>query len=199
VAASRLKFFATELCKERLRLSPKLRGRLLKECYQLREVDREGRDWSKANYPWGYTSYSSASDLPERSSNFGLLREAINPVVASFVQRLGLRFPTGRLVMSSCWVNVMGQHASHAFHLHPLSVVSGTYYLKIPGGAPGFRIEDPRIAAFMASPAREAYVTLKPREGEVLLFESWLKHEVPPNRERADRVSVSFNYDWVER
>jgi uncharacterized protein (TIGR02466 family) len=127
------------------------------------------------------------------------LRSAIDPVVRRFVKRLNLRLPTGRLVMSSCWVNVMGQHASHGFHLHPLSVISGTYYVKVPRGAPGFRIEDPRMAAFMASPLREAYVTLTPQEGDLLLFESWLKHEVPPNRDRSDRVSVSFNYDWVER
>jgi hypothetical protein len=27
-------------------------------------------------------------------------------------------------------------------------------------------------------------------------FESWLRHEVPPNPVAAERVSVSFNYGW---
>ena len=30
----------------------------------------------------------------------------------------------------------------------------------------------------------------------VLLFESWLRHEVPPNPVRAERVSISFNFNW---
>jgi uncharacterized protein (TIGR02466 family) len=30
--------------------------------------------------------------------------------------------------------------------------------------------------------------------GKVVLFESWLRHEVPPNPAAAERVSISFNY-----
>jgi uncharacterized protein (TIGR02466 family) len=32
--------------------------------------------------------------------------------------------------------------------------------------------------------------------GTVLLFESWLRHEVPPNPVSAERVSISFNFSW---
>jgi uncharacterized protein (TIGR02466 family) len=31
------------------------------------------------------------------------------------------------------------------------------------------------------------------------LWESWLRHEVPPNAADEDRVSVSFNYRWRAR
>jgi uncharacterized protein (TIGR02466 family) len=41
------------------------------------------------------------------------------------------------------------------------------------------------------------FFNLKPEAGKLLLFESWLRHEVPPNLDDEDRVSVSFNYDWV--
>jgi uncharacterized protein (TIGR02466 family) len=32
--------------------------------------------------------------------------------------------------------------------------------------------------------------------GRLVLFESWLRHEVVMNRVAAERVSVSFNYNW---
>jgi uncharacterized protein (TIGR02466 family) len=32
--------------------------------------------------------------------------------------------------------------------------------------------------------------------GEVLLWESRLRHEVPMNLAEEERVSVSFNYEW---
>jgi uncharacterized protein (TIGR02466 family) len=32
--------------------------------------------------------------------------------------------------------------------------------------------------------------------GKLVLFESWLRHEVPPNPVAAERVSISFNYGW---
>jgi uncharacterized protein (TIGR02466 family) len=32
--------------------------------------------------------------------------------------------------------------------------------------------------------------------GKVVLFESWLRHEVPANPIAGERISVSFNYNW---
>ncbi|MEQ1614657.1 MAG: putative 2OG-Fe(II) oxygenase [Hyphomicrobiaceae bacterium] len=29
-----------------------------------------------------------------------------------------------------------------------------------------------------------------------MLWESWLRHEVPMNQAAQDRISVSFNYRW---
>jgi uncharacterized protein (TIGR02466 family) len=48
----------------------------------------------------------------------------------------------------------------------------------------------------MAAPPRNAWVTLPAKDGEVVLFESWLRHEVAANRSRAERVSISFNFNW---
>jgi uncharacterized protein (TIGR02466 family) len=39
-------------------------------------------------------------------------------------------------------------------------------------------------------------VVLPARTGRLLLFESWLRHEVPPHAGAAERVSISFNYSW---
>ena len=30
--------------------------------------------------------------------------------------------------------------------------------------------------------------------GNVILFESWLRHEVPTNQAKTERISISFNY-----
>ena len=40
------------------------------------------------------------------------------------------------------------------------------------------------------------FVYVKPQVGDVLLWESWLRHEVPMNLSEEDRISVSFNYAW---
>ncbi|MGH9480214.1 MAG: putative 2OG-Fe(II) oxygenase [Terriglobales bacterium] len=32
--------------------------------------------------------------------------------------------------------------------------------------------------------------------GNVLLFESWLRHAVSANSVAGERVSISFNYSW---
>jgi uncharacterized protein (TIGR02466 family) len=56
----------------------------------------------------------------------------------------------------------------------------------------------------MASPIRKkdcrdelkTFVYRAPEVGDVLLWESWLRHEVPMNMAEDDRISVSFNYKW---
>jgi uncharacterized protein (TIGR02466 family) len=82
--------------------------------------------------------------------------------------------------------------------------VSGTYYLQVPKGSPGIKFEDPRLERFMAAPLRKtrarrenrAWVTFPAAKGRLVLFESWLRHEVVPNAVEAERISVSFNYNW---
>ena len=45
-----------------------------------------------------------------------------------------------------------------------------------------------------AGEAEQPFVYLKPAPGTVLMWESWLRHEVPANRAAEQRISISFNY-----
>ena len=179
---------------------------LVRDAKLFRELDSVGERWSRENYFGGYTSYSSITDLAFRSSGFAELKQWIDREVSKYTRALELDLGQGRLEMSAFWVNIMGQGCHHSFHLHPLSAVSGTVYLQVPPGSGAFKIEDPRLPAFMASPPRkksarrenQRFFDISPARGELVLFESWLKHEVVANRSRRDRISVSFNYDWVQ-
>jgi uncharacterized protein (TIGR02466 family) len=178
---------------------------LAREAKLYRDLDEAGLEWSEKNYFGGYTSYSSITDLAFRSSGFAALKKWIDAEAKKFARTLDMDLGAGRLAMSSFWVNIMGHGCHHAFHLHPLSTISGTFYLQVPKGSGVFKIEDPRLPAFMASPPRKSnaklenrrFFELEPRAGELVLFESWVKHEVVANRSRQERISVSFNYDWV--
>jgi len=182
-----------------------LNAQLLRECRQLRADDAAGRRWSARNYPGGYTSYGSAHRMQQLSPTFAALARDLDRHVARFARALQVDLTSGALAMTDCWVNIMGRGAAHGLHLHPLSVISGTYYVAAPAGAPGLKLEDPRLERFMAAPprlptARRAnrhWVTLRARAGRLVLFESWLRHEVVPYRHAAERVSISFNYSWL--
>jgi uncharacterized protein (TIGR02466 family) len=38
------------------------------------------------------------------------------------------------------------------------------------------------------------FVSVTPAPGLLLMWESWLRHEVLPGRAKADRLSISFNF-----
>ncbi|MBS0578981.1 MAG: hypothetical protein JSR36_06930 [Proteobacteria bacterium] len=181
-----------------------LNARLQRECRQMREDDLAGRRWSRRNYPGGYTSYGSAHRMHRLSPSFAALERILDRHVGKFARELEFDLDGRNLAMTDCWVNIMGQGAAHSLHLHPLSSISGTYYVAVPRGAPGLKFEDPRLERFMAAPPRSSrasrsnqpWVTLPAQAGQLLLFESWLRHEVAPQASAGERISISFNYSW---
>lgn len=199
-------WFPTHIYDARLRTkgTVALNRELLREAHQVREVDKDGQRWSRERYPGGYTSYGSLCQLHRMSSTFMELERALRRHVRSFARALDYDLADCQLEMTDCWVNVMPRHCAHGLHLHPTSTISGTYYVKTPRGCSGLKFEDPRLASFMAAPARVAepraqnrvFVEYPAEAGRVILFESWLRHEVPASRIATERVSVSFNWNW---
>lgn len=177
---------------------------LADECRHLRDYDDAGRRWSEKNYPGGYTSYASLNQLHKFSSTFATLERKITAHVKAFAKDLDMDLRGRSVFMTDFWVNIMPEHAAHSLHLHPNAFISGTYYVVTPPGCPGLKFEDPRLASLMAAPPKRAdarpanrtHITYPAKAGHVLLFESWLRHEVAPNRTKAERISVSFNYNW---
>ncbi len=178
---------------------------LATECAQLRDFDAAGRRWSAKNYPGGYTSYASLNELHKFSSTFAGLEQKLTRHVRTFARALDLDLRGRTVRMTDCWVNIMPPTATHSLHLHPLSFISGTYYVRTPAGCPGLKFEDPRLSKFMAAPpklatarpAQRTHVTYPAVAGNVILFESWLRHEVAANQAAGERISISFNYAWA--
>jgi uncharacterized protein (TIGR02466 family) len=181
-----------------------LNARLLRECQQLQIEDLAGQRWSRRNYRGGFTSYASAHQMHRHSPTFARLERWIDGQVRRFARELEFDLGGKALAMTDCWVNVMPRNVTHSLHLHPLSVVSGTYYVRVPRGAPGLKFEDPRLERYMGAPPRRTdaaprnrnWIVMPAAPGGLLLFESWLRHEVVANPVAGERISVSFNYGW---
>ncbi|MEM9032864.1 MAG: TIGR02466 family protein [Pseudomonadota bacterium] len=173
-------------------------------CYSIAEDDEAGQTWCEENgYP-GYTSYASLIDLPWRFPVFKEIVDLLDTQVATFAEELHFDLGEKPLTLEDIWINILPEGGIHTSHLHPLSVISGTTYVKLPKGTSAIRFEDPRHAMMMAAPPRKKdapehlkpFVYVSPEPGDVLLWESWLRHEVPMNMAEDDRISVSFNYRW---
>lgn len=173
-------------------------------CYSIAEDDEAGQEWCEAEgYP-GYTSYASLTDLPWRFPIFAGIVKQLDRHVAAFADDLEFDLGGGKLVLEDLWINILPEGGIHTAHIHPHSVVSGTTYVKLPEGTSAIKYEDPRLQMMMAAPpkkkdAREEnrqFVYVRPEVGDVLLWESWLRHEVPMNMAEDERISVSFNYKW---
>ena len=173
-------------------------------CYSIAEDDEAGQEWCEANGYAGYTSYASLTDLPWRFPIFADLVKSLDAHVAAFAKDAAFDLDGRKLVLEDLWINILPEGGIHTSHIHPHSVVSGTTYVVMPEGASALKLEDPRSQMMMAAPARlkdareemRQFIYVAPAVGDVLLWESWLRHEVPMNMSEDDRISVSFNYRW---
>lgn len=173
-------------------------------CLSIADDDEAGQNWCEENgYP-GYTSYASLTDLGWRFPIFKDLVKVLDKHVAEFAKDLQFDLGDKKLTLDSLWINILPEGGIHTSHIHPHSVISGTTYVAMPEGASAIKFEDPRSAMMMASPMRikeareemKQFIYVAPNVGDVLLWESWLRHEVPMNMAEEERISVSFNYGW---
>jgi uncharacterized protein (TIGR02466 family) len=192
--------FATQFYQAEL-AAPTLLAELEDACRALAREDVAGRRWSREHGYRGYTSYASLNDLPARDPRFADLARLLGRHVAAFAEQCAFDLDR-RLKLDSLWVNLLKPGGTHSGHIHPHSVVSGTVYVTVPKGAGALRLEDPRMPLMMAAPPRRAdapedqrtFVYVEPRPGTILLWESWLRHEVIAGASKSDRISISFNY-----
>ena len=181
--------------------SARLNRDLADTAWKLAREDKEGQRWCLQHGYAGYTSYASISNLAERFAVFARLEAVIGRHASNFAKSLQWDLRGGKPLCDSLWVNILPEGGSHTSHLHTNSVISGTYYVAVPEGSGALVFEDPRHAMLMAAPPRrktapramQTYVSMEPEAGTLLLWESWLRHEVALNRASAARISVSFN------
>ena len=178
-----------------------LNRQLEQAALQLAGDDRTGAKWCERHGYAGYTSYGSISDLSESLPAFAKLERIIHRHAALFAKALHWDLRGGKPRCDSMWVNVLPEGGSHSSHLHTNAVLSGVYYVTVPPGSGPIVFEDPRHAMMMAAPPRKASaprefkttVSEAPAPGSLLLWESWLRHEVPLSRAETLRISISFN------
>ena len=171
-----------------------LLGDLAHSIRSLDDDDEAGRRWSKEHRYAGYTSYASLNDLPKRDPAFADLAKVLTRHASAFASECALELAR-KPRLDSLWVNLLRGSGHHAGHIHPHSIISGALYVEVPKGSGAIRFEDPRLPLMMAAPPRpDTFIMVEPRPGLLLLWESWLRHEVLAGTGRGQRLSISFNF-----
>ena len=102
------------------------------------------------------------------------------------------------------FVSEMNVGDQHAMHTHPNSLLSGVFYLSVPEGSSSIRFKDPRpFTNVIAVPVQQhclenwQWIHIDPEPGLLLIWPSWLEHEVPKNHSNG-RITMVFNLSWSQ-
>jgi uncharacterized protein (TIGR02466 family) len=156
--------FVTRLYDAELTDGELLEG-LARSIHALAKDDGAGRRWSKDHRYPGYTSYASLNDLPRRDPVIADLARLLARHAALFATECEFDLPR-KPRLDSLWVNLLKSGGHHSGHIHPHSILSGTFYVEVPAGSGAIRFEDPRLPLMMAAPPRgDTFVTVGPHPG----------------------------------
>ena len=111
------------------------------------------------------------------------------------------------LKIESMWVNINHQYSYNAPHIHPDSYMSGVYYVKVPEYSGDLVLKHPSNLQPIFTPrdVLKSYNeqncskwNISPQAGQLVIFPSWIEHEVTQNLSGEDRISFAFNTSFYK-
>jgi len=126
---------------------------------------------------------------------FASLRDVVRAGCASALREMGV--PAIRFDLQS-WVNLHDRGGFNFLHVHEGSLLSGSFYLKVPPGSGPFVFRDPRpgvVHGYVKGAVPNGYsdIRLAPEAGLLVLFPCWMEHFVEPHDSDEPRVVIAFN------
>ena len=158
----------------------------------------------KKSYLSSYLSNTGYQSPPLMlDCNFQPLFESIRQPLSEFYHLLDI---PKELTLSNFWVNINHHRDYNKRHDHPRSLISGVFYVDVPNNSGDIIFINP-TKYFLYSGAltsiqnknfyNNSWAAITPTNNQLLLFPSYLEHEVAANESKKDRISISFNFDMV--
>jgi len=112
------------------------------------------------------------------------------------------------VVLQDIWININNYNCVNIPHLHPGSILSGVFYVKVPKNGGNIRFQRPGYdsfnciwpdkkdnSLFLEMDETNSPEWWMPSMNNILyIFPSWLSHWVEPNlNKKENRISISFN------
>lgn len=160
----------------------------------------EEKDQNRYPYDYGYTSYASTSNILS-TEQLCPLEKFISVAVQEVHEKLNLPL-SGPLRLINSWVSINRKHCTHERHNHLPSTWSGVYYVQADNNDGNITFFNehmksnwPYCSTDLNNPLTRPIFTVQPETGLLLIFPSYLEHQVHENKTDNERISISFNYN----
>lgn len=105
-----------------------------------------------------------------------------------------------KLILQDAWINISEKSSYNRPHVHPNSALSGVFYINTDEASGKIVFNNAHSSAarhygdpFYYSDLFYNHITYTPKNGMLLVFPSWVEHEVEQNQSDIKRISISFN------
>ena len=181
--------------------------KLTEFAFQLQNKDEKGMIRSNEG------GWHSNDIREEKHEEFIRLTKEINQYLQIYHSNVfrGVEFK-GNVIhgINEIWINISEKQHYNEWHVHPMSTISGAFYVKHDGSSENGDIvfKNPigiyMTAAHWPNKIVEKFneitaptVNILPKSNTLFLFPSWLEHKVEPNSKNDTRISLSFNTEII--
>ena len=178
-------------------LTPEENDLLIAKVYKLRSIFGAGntQDWlSGKRSPDNCYRQSNIVDYLE----FKPLVERITQCVHQLARAHG---SDDDYYFTEGWYNIYSSNRYQEYHVHPNSIFSAVYFMKVGEDSQGLHIKRPDYGGMLPpknkkrdTPYNQEVIIAPPQERTVIIFRSYLEHCVPPSNLKTDRVTLSLNF-----
>ena len=171
--------------------------------FQMQNKDKKGGQVSNRG------GWQSDNIIKEEHKEFIRLKEKINQHLQEYCSQIfrGMVFKKNVVInLGNMWININEKHHYNEWHIHPLSTLSGVYYIKHDGSRENGDIlfKHPKSLYLTNShfppgiiektnEITSGVMEVLPISNMLLIFPSWLEHKAEINFKDDTRISLSFN------
>ena len=170
---------------------------LLNYILELQKNDKTGNTHSNIG-GW----HSQNFDIVNQGPPINFLNKIKDYLKHIISNEFGWKYVPNKQRIVAMWAIINKKSSFNVMHNHQNCYFSSAYYVKKPKNSGDITFFDPKEAKKYRFPKIEKYteysaeaITIKPEEGDLLIFPSYLYHSVGENLSEDDRVVISFNVD----
>ena len=189
------KLFPTPVFHFRVENYQKLNTELENYILNLRKKDEKGQKKSNAG---GWHSHNFDLNNDNTAKKFAKIFEQFYKKV--IINEMGWKYDSNKVKMEAMWSIINKKGSFNIQHNHANAYLSSAYYVRYPEKSGSIKFFDPREQKNIRYPKIKNYTDISaviteitPKEGDLLIFPSYLYHSVSENLSEDDRIIVSFN------
>jgi uncharacterized protein (TIGR02466 family) len=172
----------------------KIKNEIISFCYKEKEYDKRGNIKFVKN-GW-------QSNPLEHKNN--LIIDKFVPSLVDYFQEKNVFKKGTTIKLGKVWINIGHTGAYNPSRNHPKSDLSGIFWINVPEHSgdiiftnpiaySNFGLNEALSEGFKKSTNFYSSYSIKPLEGNIILFPSFLMHEISDNNNVKDRINISFN------
>ena len=191
------KLFPTPVFHFKLENYKELNTELENYILNLRKKDEKGQRKSNTG-GWHSPNFDLTND--NTAKKFAKIFEEFYKKV--IINEMGWKYDSNKVKMEGMWSIINKKGSFNIQHNHPNAYLSSAYYVRHPEKSGSIKFFDPREQKNIRYPKIKNYTNISaviteitPKEGDLLIFPSYLYHSVGENLSEDDQIIVSFNVD----